>query len=127
MSAPVQDRQERRWDRRTRTLMALGFAVALVLAVWVAGGAMLGAAFYRNGVLGLALLPVALAAVMFIESATGPGHVGPLPVPLLGVAGLEPGPVSPLGAAGWSLTCVAALAGATWPIVRDVPIRTQAP
>ena len=44
MSAPVQDRQARRWDRRTRTLMALGFAVALVLAVWVAGGLMQDAA-----------------------------------------------------------------------------------
>lgn len=98
----------------------------IVLAVWIAAGAMLGGAFYRNGLLGMALIPVALAAVMAIETGTGPGHFGPVPPPLLEAIGLELGAYPPLGAVGISVACCAVLATATWWIVRDIPIRNQA-
>lgn len=98
----------------------------VVLAVWIAAGAMLGGAFYRNGLLGMALIPVAIAAVVAIETGTGPGHFGPLPPPLLEAIGLELGAFSTLGAVGTSVACCALLASATWWIIRDIPIRNQA-
>lgn len=98
----------------------------LVLAVWIAGGAMLGAAFYRSALLGMTMIPVGLAAVVLIEIGTGPGHLGPLPPPLMEVGGLELGVFSPLVAVGTSVLSCAVLAVVTWWILRDVPIRNQA-
>lgn len=108
-------------------LVLLEFAV--VLAVWVAAGAMLGAGFYRHGGLGMALIPVGLAAVPVTEAGTGPGTAGPFfygsPPPLLDAVGLSSGPASPLAAVVTSLLVCAVLGAVTWPIVRDVPIRPK--
>ncbi len=98
----------------------------IVLVVWVAAGAMLGAAFYRNGGLGMALLPVGLAAVMVVEAGTGPGYFGPLPPPLLEVTGLELGGFSVLGAAATAPACCVVLGAIAWRTVRDVPVRPEA-
>ena len=99
----------------------------LVLMVWVAAGAMLGAAFYRRGGLGMVLIPVGLAAVILTEVGTGPGFFGPLPPPLLEIVGLQLGAFSPLPAAATSLVSCVVLLAVTWRIVRDIPIRTQTP
>lgn len=107
-------------------LVLLEFAI--VMAVWVSAGAMMGAAFYRHAGLGTALIPVALAAVIVTEAGAGPDSVGPfvgIPHPLQDLVGLTPGAVSPLAATGRSLLVCAVLATVTWLIVRDVPIRPQ--
>lgn len=99
----------------------------LVMLVWVAAGALLGAGFYRGGGLGMLLLPVGLAPVLLIETTTGPGYFGPLPPPLLELVGFAPEPLSVLGAAGTALVSAAILTVATWFVIRDLPIRGQTP
>lgn len=101
------------------------FEHVVVLSVWVAAGAMLGAAFYRSDGLGMVSIPVGLAAVILTEVGTGPGYLGPPPPPLLELGGLELGTFSPLAAAATALLCCGVLAAITWLIVRDLPIRNQ--
>lgn len=98
----------------------------LMAVVWLAAGAMLGAAFYRSELIGTALIPVALAAVMAVEVATGPGYFGPVPPPVVEFLGLDLGVASAWGAAGVTAVASAVLAAITWVIVRDIPIRAQA-
>lgn len=100
----------------------------VVLAVWVTAGAMMGAAFYRHGGLGMALIPLALAAVVVTEAGAGSTSVGLFfgsPPPLLDAIGLSPAAASPLTAAGRSLLVCLVLGAVTWRIVRDVPIRPE--
>lgn len=97
----------------------------IVLAVWVTAGAMLGAAYYRNGGIGLALTPVALVAVMVIEEGTAPGDFRPLPTPLLELIGVELGAFSPLGAAAIAVGSCVVMAAIAWRIVRDLPVRPE--
>jgi hypothetical protein len=101
------------------------FEHVVLLTVWVAAGAMLGAALYRGVGLGLALVPLGLGTVVLTEVVTGPGSFGPLPPPLLEVTGLQLGAFTPLTAAATALLCCGLLAAVTWSIVRDVPIRNQ--
>lgn len=98
----------------------------LLFGVWLTGGALLGAAFYRRGVIGGAMIPVAVVAVAVTENVLGPGYFGPLPPPLLEFVGLGLEVARPALAAATALAAAMVLAAGTWLVVRDVPIRPQA-
>lgn len=98
----------------------------LLFGAWLAGGALLGAAFYRSGVLGGAMIPLALGAVAVSEGFLGPGEFGP-PPPLLELAGLGLEATEPALATVATMACIAALGVGTWLVVRDVPIRPETP
>lgn len=97
----------------------------LLFGAWMAGGALLGAAFYRSGVLGGAMVPLAVAVVVVSESVLGPRELGPLPPPLLGFPGLGLEATHPALAAATTVACIAAVGAGTWLVVRDVPIRPE--
>lgn len=92
---------------------------ALVYAVWCSAGALLGAGFYRDGGIGLLLIPVALVQIVAAEVALGPRYLGPVPLPDLNLAGSVGAAVGVCSAA-----CLLGLA-VTWAVVRDVPVRPE--
>lgn len=92
----------------------------LLYAVWWSAGAMLGAGFYRDGGVGLLLLPAAAVQIVLSEVALGPRYLGPLTFPDLGL-----GPSAGVAAAVCGAACLLGLA-ATWAVVRDVPVRPEA-
>lgn len=98
----------------------------LVGGSWVVAGSVLGGAFYRNALLGFALIPVALTLVGLVELTAGPGHIGPFAasgsLPLLGASlgGASAGTVTILGAAAF-----VAGSAVTWGVVRDLPMRSR--
>jgi len=98
----------------------------LVFMVWIAAGALVGAAFYRRPGLGLLLVPVVLAIVAAAELAVGTAFFGPFPEPLLTAAGvgLEARPIPVAVITCFTLAVVTA--GLTWLVIRDLPIRSQA-
>lgn len=94
----------------------------LVMLVWAAAGAFIGAAFYRYEADGwvaimAALVPIALADIAF---GRGWGPVGAL-LERFGDVGSPPVAVSIL----LCLVGAAASLAMAWPIVRDVPIRNK--
>lgn len=98
---------------------------ALVLVVWLAAGALAGAAFYRAAPLGIVAVLAGIAAIVATEVAAGPRAIGPFSTPLddLSVFGGAALPV--LVAVVVALACAVALAGATWMVVRDLPVRPR--
>ena len=98
---------------------------ALVFLVWLGGGALLGAAFYRNGALGLAMIPPALGAVMLIEAAVGAGNYGALWVPPLTDALVGSDALHPMVATATAAVLAGLLAAITWLVVRNLPVRPQ--
>lgn len=97
----------------------------VLLAVWVAAGALLGVAFYRGGGVPLVALPVAILAVTTIEAVTGPAAFGPVPPPVFERLTFLPTEAGPAVAAATAVVATAVLAAGTWWLVRDVPIRSQ--
>ncbi len=95
-----------------------------VLAVWVVGGAMLGAGFYRNPAIGLALVPVALVMAAAVEAAHGPGMFDGISA-LLGLVGITVAQTTPAGAAATSAILIAGSLAVTWLLVRDMPLRPR--
>ena len=92
--------------------------------VWMAGGAMLGAAFYRSNLLGAAMIPIAILLALTIEGASGAlfGFSG-----IPGLSALIGEIVSPSVGAAFgtgALLFVIAL-GITWLCIRDLPIRSK--
>ncbi len=95
-----------------------------MLSVWVAGGAMLGAAFYRNPAVGLLLVPVALVMAAIVEAAYGPSMFDGIGA-LVGILGVTVTQTTPAGAAATSAVLVAVALAVTWPMVRDMPMRPR--
>lgn len=96
-----------------------------VLGVWVVGGAMLGAGFYRKPALGLVLIPVALVMAAATEAAYGPGMFDGISA-LLALFGVTVAQTTPVGAAATSTVLIAGALAVTWALVRDLPLRTKA-
>ena len=99
----------------------------LAFLVWTVIGALVGAGFYRNGGLGLLLIPVGLLLLGVTEYALGDGF-GPMPFGFLRsllrpLAGIDPGSLA--GAATISLGVLVGTAAMTWAVVRDIPVRTK--
>lgn len=91
--------------------------------VWMVAGAMLGAAFYRNGLLGVVLVPVGLLMALTVEGTAGTPTFGAIPGNLASVPGLpSPGLAAALGTAG--VLFIAGM-GITWLIIRNLPIRAK--
>lgn len=99
----------------------------LLFGAWMAGGALLGAAFYRSGLLGGAMIPLAVVAVAVTENVVGPRYFGPLPPPLLEFAGLGLDASHPALATVATVACIAVVTAGTWLMVRDVPIHSETP
>lgn len=87
-----------------------------VLLVWMVGGAMLGAGFYRNPAIGLGLIPVALVMASVTEAVFGPSMFDGISA-LLGLVGIT---------ATQTSAVVAVAASITWLLVRDIPMRSKA-
>jgi hypothetical protein len=99
----------------------------LVFLVWTVGGALLGAGFYRNGGLGLLLIPVGLLMAGVVEYALGDG-LGPMPFGFLRLLlrpleGIDASSVT--GAAAICAGVVAVGAATTWAVIRDVPVHNK--
>lgn len=101
----------------------------LLHLVWTVAGIVLGAAFYRNAGLGLALVPLAVLMVALAQAATGPQNLGPFPsfdaagsLPLVG--GLLAGGSHGVAAAV-SGVVVALASPLAWYLVRDLPLRSR--
>ena len=97
----------------------------LVFLVWMAGGALLGGAFYRRGGLGLLMLPVALLMALVVEVALGAQAFGPLPPPVVERLPVAIVPDTLVGAVGACLAVAAVGAALTWAVVRDLPVRNR--
>lgn len=95
-----------------------------MLAVWVAGGAMLGAGFYRNPAIGLLLIPVALVMAAVVEAAYGPSMFDGISA-LVGALGTTVTQTTPAVAAATSAALVVVALAVTWPLVRDMPMRSK--
>lgn len=91
-----------------------------VFLVFIAVGALAGAAFYRSAVLGLAVVIPCLAAIAATSTLTSDSASLPLDLPDLFDA-----PSAGLRIALALLIAVLGMAG-TWPIVRDMPMRPKA-
>ncbi|MDF5757981.1 hypothetical protein [Spongiactinospora sp. TRM90649] len=87
--------------------------------VWVAVGAMAGAAFYRLYAGGILLIPVGAALIFSVHAATDLVHALPVigRLPVLGLPATVPVAVG-VGLAGFLIAI-----GLTWAFVRDIPIR----
>jgi hypothetical protein len=96
--------------------LAGGFAVTFLL--WLLGGALLTAAFNRNVLLGLVLIPFGL-----LLASLGELLVGRSLIPLFHVAELLRLDGFPRVAVGVAL--LAAACGLLWGIVRDIPVRVK--
>lgn len=102
---------------------------AAALLLYVAVGALFGAAFYRGAGQGLASLPVGVALLAATELLIGVGagtgvareipSLGPIPLPSALAA-----PSVGLGALLWSLG-VGVAAVSTWRLVRDMPVKPR--
>ncbi|MDV6011604.1 hypothetical protein [Haloechinothrix sp. LS1_15] len=105
----------------TQVHLLLAEYVPLV-ATYIVVGAMLGAAFYRTVVLGLALIPVALVLLVGPQAVLGVGQFGPLPLP-----GIDLAPSGTLTALLLTTAAASVLIAAvvTAAIARDIPIRTK--
>lgn len=105
---------------------------ALVSCGWIAVGAAVGAAFYRYRQRALLAVPVALAALVLIESTLGSGSALRW---LLASIGIPPPGRLPQADAELTLAIPAAIAAyapvvaaglwATWLLIRDLPMRTK--
>ncbi len=97
---------------------------AAVFAVWIAAGGLVGAAFYRDPGLGILSIPVGLAMLGVIESATGPDMFAFVGWLLAGL-GISIEQATPTGAAMIAPVLVAVGFALTWALVRDVPMRNR--
>jgi hypothetical protein len=103
-------------------LGSVALSFGLVILVYLVGGALAGAAFYRNVLLGFGLIPL-LAAVAATNEMV---HRG-IPVP----AFLPTWVVEPIGASPFasafvqSVGVVAVMGVLLWWLVRDLPIRSK--
>lgn len=92
--------------------------------VWTVAGAVLGAAFYRNGLLGGVLVPVAVAMVWLTEAATGTGYLGPFGAAFDAapswLTGLR---AAPVWATAVAIVVAAAGLGLVHVLTRTMPIR----
>lgn len=106
-------------------LVGLFVQYTLVFAVWLAGGAMVGAGYYRRGDLGTALLIPGVGLVLLVETAIGGSERSFNAVPFIGAFGdrsVEPGTGLLVGLV---LVAVALTVAATWRIVRDLPLKSE--
>ncbi len=98
--------------------------LVLVVALYLAGGAAVGAAFYRNAVLGFVVLVPALLVVGVVEAALGAVQATPLGGIIesigLGADSPELGVVLPA-----CLGATVLLLAVTWFVARDLPIRSS--
>ncbi|MCG5213661.1 hypothetical protein [Streptosporangium sp. KLBMP 9127] len=90
--------------------------------VWLAAGALLGAAFYRLGAGGVLLIPVAVALAVPLQSTVGAPRLIPLVSGRLALPLPETTGMVVLTAAGAFLVALLL----TWAFVRDMPIRNPA-
>lgn len=92
----------------------------LLLAVWTVAGTVVGAGFYRNPGLGIALLLGALPAVVLVEALIGPAWFG--------LEGLLY-PTLPAGSVAWAVAVCLGVLGvglaAMWLLVREMPLRNR--
>lgn len=106
------------------TEVGLVFAeFSLLLLVYLVGGALAGAAFYRHAALGTVLIPVLLAAAGVSEAVTGSVQI-PFVVEWAARFGLTLDPATLTSAALVSTVSVVLLGLATWAIAKDVPVRS---
>jgi len=92
----------------------------LVHLVWYSAGALVGAAFYRSGWLGIFSLPVGFGLVGASEATMRADAVQPIPAALPWTEGL------PLvHAASVSLALAFVPLALTWLLIRDMPLRNK--
>lgn len=102
-------------------LIAVSFG--LVVLVYLVGGALAGAAFYRNGALGAALVPL----LLLVAAANEVAMRSDVPLPTMVVRLGLPGEGGSVGlASGVGVGSVALMAVALWSVARDLPIRSNA-
>lgn len=93
-------------------------------AVWAVAGAALGAAFYRNGFVGLLLLPPAIVTAGLLEASVRP-ELRELVTRLPVLDRLAAGGASTTSALLVAAACVAVWGITAWLLVRDLPVRPQ--
>lgn len=93
----------------------------LIFGVWLWGGVLISAAWYRNAVLGALCIPLGLIAVS-VSTYTISADFGPMSWVHQLIA-VESGPVAAIPA---HLAMIAIFAGLSWLAIRDVPIRSRA-
>jgi hypothetical protein len=98
---------------------------ALVFPVWIAAGALIGAAFQRDSLSGMVSIPVAAAPVVLTEIVVGTGYLGPFRGRVLTESSLVPGAGSLALIVPVVLLSVVGLAALTWLVVRNVAIRER--
>ncbi len=101
-------------------LVALSFG--LVILVYVVGGALAGAAFYRNFLVGFALIPPLFGAAALTEVFRG-GVPVPGSFPSWVIGSIESAPVVATGVLAAGLVVVMGVL--LWWLVRDLPIRSK--
>lgn len=101
-------------------LPALLFGPWLGLLCWSTAGALVGAAFHRDALMGLGAVPPALALATTSKVATGGD-----PMPFVDRFVDPFDPYLPHAALVCALACAAALA-LIWLLVREVPVRSRA-
>jgi hypothetical protein len=96
----------------------------LLFAVWVAAGAFVGAAIYRNPANGLFAIPIAIVMIGVAESALSPGFFEVITA-FAGWLGLAPDGVSVTASLLVTAGCLAVGLPGAWWFVRDMPLRNQ--
>lgn len=110
-------------DASVTTFVTIGSRHLLLMTVWLVGGALAGAAFYRQTSLGLATIPLLLVVAGVTEAAVGGGTLPQLVRAADAVGIGEVG--SLMSAVTISGLCVALCGALTWALARDQPLRTH--